>query len=44
MNGEIYNGDPGALLQCLVPDELAYDLAMNIFTFDVGHSLRPGRV
>ena len=39
VNGEIYSGDPGALLQCLVPDELAYDLAMNIFTFDVGHSL-----
>ncbi|MGA2642813.1 MAG: (S)-ureidoglycine aminohydrolase, partial [Spirochaetia bacterium] len=39
VKGEIYNGDPGALLQCLVPDELAYDLAMNIFTFDVGHSL-----
>jgi (S)-ureidoglycine aminohydrolase len=39
VKGEIYVGDPGALLQCLVPDDLAYDLAMNIFTFDVGHSL-----
>ena len=32
-------GDPGAQLQLLVPDDLAYDLAMNIFTFEVGHSL-----
>jgi (S)-ureidoglycine aminohydrolase len=39
VKGEIYSGDPGALLQCLVPDEIAYDLAMNIFTFDAGHSL-----
>jgi (S)-ureidoglycine aminohydrolase len=39
VKGEVYLGDPGALLQCLVPDELAYDLAMNIFTFEVGHSL-----
>jgi (S)-ureidoglycine aminohydrolase len=39
VRGEIYVGDPGAHLQVLVPDELSYDLAMNIFTFDVGHSL-----
>jgi (S)-ureidoglycine aminohydrolase len=39
VRGEIYSGDPGAHLQVLIPDELAYDLAMNIFTFDVGHSL-----
>lgn len=37
--GEVYMGDEGALLQTLVPDDLAYDLAMNIFTFEVGHSL-----
>lgn len=37
--GEVYSGDPGALLQSLIPGDLAYDLAMNIFTFDVGHSL-----
>jgi (S)-ureidoglycine aminohydrolase len=37
--GTVYMGDPGALLQCLVPDEIPYDLAMNIFTFEVGHSL-----
>jgi (S)-ureidoglycine aminohydrolase len=37
--GEVYVGDPGALLQTLIPDEEAYDLAMNIFTFETGHSL-----
>jgi (S)-ureidoglycine aminohydrolase len=37
--GEVYCGDPGARLQVLVPDDPAYDLAMNIFTFEVGHSL-----
>ncbi len=37
--GEVYCGDPGARLQVLIPDELAYDLAMNIFTFETGHSL-----
>ena len=36
---EVYCGDPGARLQVLIPDELAYDLAMNIFTFETGHSL-----
>jgi (S)-ureidoglycine aminohydrolase len=39
VRGDIYVGDPGARLQVLIPDELPYDLAMNIFTFDVGHSL-----
>ncbi len=39
VKGEIYAGDPGALLQVLIPDELSYDLAMNIFTFQTGHSL-----
>lgn len=37
--GEVYMGDEGALLQTLVPDEFAYDIAMNIFTFQTGHSL-----
>lgn len=32
-------GDEGALLQTLIPDEFAYDIAMNIFTFQTGHSL-----
>jgi len=38
--GDVYCGDPGARLQVLIPEnELAYDLAMNIFTFETGHSL-----
>ena len=32
-------GDPGARLQLLIPDHLQYDMAMNIFTFETGHSL-----
>ena len=39
VRGEVYSGDPGAHLQVLISDELSYDLAMNVFTFDVGHSL-----
>jgi (S)-ureidoglycine aminohydrolase len=35
----VYLGDEGALLQTLIPDELPYDMAMNIFTFSTGHSL-----
>jgi (S)-ureidoglycine aminohydrolase len=34
-----FYGDEGAQLQLLIPDEMQYDLAMNIFTFEVGHSL-----
>ncbi len=37
--GEPFLGDPGAQLQVLVPDRLEFDLAMNIFTFQAGHSL-----
>lgn len=39
VRGDIYCGDPGARLQVLIPDDLSHDLAMNIFTFDTGHSL-----
>ena len=39
VQGEIYMGDKGALLQSLIPDDFAYDMAMNIFTFESGHSL-----
>jgi (S)-ureidoglycine aminohydrolase len=39
VKGEIWSGDPGALLQTLIPDDFQYDIAMNIFTFDVGHGL-----
>jgi len=35
----VYCGDPGARLQELVPNDLCFDMAMNIFTFDTGHSL-----
>ncbi len=31
--------NPHSLLQTLIPDEVRYDLAMNIFTFDPGHGL-----
>src|SRR4029079_12030668 len=31
--------DPHAPLQTLIPDDLAFDFAMNIFTFDPGHGL-----
>ena len=37
--GEMYMDDPGAALQTLIPEDFAYDMAMNIFTFQVGHSL-----
>ncbi|NBF41512.1 MAG: (S)-ureidoglycine aminohydrolase [Spirochaetes bacterium] len=39
VRGEVYMGDEGALLQSLVPKDFSYDLAMNIFTFETGHSL-----
>ncbi len=39
VSGDVYYDDPGALLQVLIPNEIDYDLAMNIFTFEVGHSL-----
>ena len=35
----IYYGDPGARLQELLPNDLSFDMAMNIFTFETGHSL-----
>lgn len=36
---EVYLGDEGSRLQTLIPDEPAFDLAMNIFTFAPGRSL-----
>ena len=39
VRGEAYLGNPCARLQTLIPDELPYDLAMNIFTFEPGHCL-----
>jgi (S)-ureidoglycine aminohydrolase len=35
----IWAENPHSLLQTLIPDEFAYDLAMNIFTFDAGYGL-----
>jgi (S)-ureidoglycine aminohydrolase len=39
VHSAVYCGDPGARLQELLPDDLSFDMAMNIFTFDTGHSL-----
>jgi len=36
---EIWAENPHSLLQTLIPDEMKFDLAMNIFTFDPGHGL-----
>lgn len=36
---EVWADNPDALLQTLIPDDLQYDLAMNIFTFSPGHGL-----
>ena len=35
----VWADNPDALLQTLIPDDLQYDLAMNIFTFSPGHGL-----
>jgi (S)-ureidoglycine aminohydrolase len=39
VKAEPFLGNEHARLQTLIPDELSYDLAMNIFTFDPGHCL-----
>jgi (S)-ureidoglycine aminohydrolase len=36
---EIWADNPHSQLQTLIPDDIAYDMAMNIFTFDPGHGL-----
>ena len=36
---ETWADNPHSRLQTLIPDELQYDMAMNIFTFDPGHGL-----
>jgi (S)-ureidoglycine aminohydrolase len=36
---EIWQDIDGARLQTLIPDEMPYDMAMNIFTFEPGYSL-----
>lgn len=35
----VWADNPHSLLQTLIPDDVQYDLAMNIFTFDPGHGL-----
>jgi (S)-ureidoglycine aminohydrolase len=35
----VWAENPHSLLQTLIPDELAFDMAMNIFTFDPGFGL-----
>jgi (S)-ureidoglycine aminohydrolase len=39
IRSEPYLGNDHARLQVLIPDDLPYDLAMNIFSFDPGHCL-----
>jgi (S)-ureidoglycine aminohydrolase len=39
VKAETWADNPHSRLQTLVPDELQYDFAMNIFTFDPGHGL-----
>jgi (S)-ureidoglycine aminohydrolase len=39
VKADVYMGDDGAKLQLLIPDDLQYDMAINIFEFDTGHSL-----
>ncbi len=36
---DIWLDIPGARLQTLIPDDLRFDLAMNIFTFEPGYGL-----
>jgi (S)-ureidoglycine aminohydrolase len=36
---EVYMGNEHARLQTLLPNEMSFDIAMNIFTFAPGHSL-----
>ncbi|MEM8873581.1 MAG: (S)-ureidoglycine aminohydrolase [Planctomycetota bacterium] len=35
----VWEGNPDALLQELIPPDFAFDMAMNIFTFSPGHGL-----
>jgi (S)-ureidoglycine aminohydrolase len=39
VRGETYMGIEGLLLKTLLPADLAFDMAMNIFTFPPGYSL-----
>src|SRR3954468_20086717 len=39
VKAEMWADNPASRLQSLIPDELQYDLGMNIFTFAPGHGL-----
>ena len=39
VDAEVWANNPASRLQTLIPDQLQYDFAMNIFTFDPGHGL-----
>jgi len=39
ISADVWMNNPASRLQLLIPDELPYDFAMNIFTFDPGHGL-----
>jgi len=39
VKAETWADNPHSRLQTLIPDDLQYDMAMNIFTFDPGHGL-----
>jgi (S)-ureidoglycine aminohydrolase len=39
VKSEVWANNPSSQLQMLIPDDLRYDMAMNIFTFDPGHGL-----
>ncbi|MEO8173857.1 MAG: cupin domain-containing protein, partial [Sediminibacterium sp.] len=39
VEGPVYLGDPSLRLQVLLPDDLSFDMAVNIFTYDPGGHL-----
>lgn len=39
VKAEVWADNPHSRLQTLIPDNLQYDMAVNIFTFDPGHGL-----
>ena len=39
VEGPVYSGDPSLRLQVLLPDDLSFDMAVNIFTYDPGGHL-----
>lgn len=39
VKAEVWANNPASRLQTLIPDDMRYDMAMNIFTFESGHGL-----